>query len=181
MLYKKKKKQDLFIKLERCKYDEVEGGWQELFLKDLVKSGRNLHLYGIQLKRARGRMNCSLSSEKRKFIIQKLVGQLKIRLGIDDSLVQTLRPLIDINKSVSSRDLQQCHSFLLPDYDENCFYAEYNRAADLLKDYDGKTSLSHLQKLHELCSTELSIIKCGLARVAAAKPNSADVERLISD
>lgn len=178
MLYKKK---DLFIKLERCKYDEIEGGWEALFLKDLVTSGRNLYVYGIQLKRTRGRMNCSLLSVKRKFIIQKLVVKLKIRLGIDNSLEQTLRPLVDFKNTASSLDLQQCYSFLLPDYDENWFYTEYIRAVDLLKDNDGMTTLSHLQKLHELCPTELSIIKCGLARVAAAKPNSADVERLISE
>lgn len=75
-------------------------------------------------------MNCSLTSEKREFIIRKLVGQLKILLNMDDSLEKTLNPLIDIKNNVSIRDLQQCHSFLLPDYDENCFCTEYNRAAD---------------------------------------------------
>lgn len=133
------------------------------------------------LKKAHGRMSCSFTSARRQFIIQKLVGQLKIRLGIDDSLQQTLKPLVDIKNTISTRDLQHCHSFLLNDFDENCFCREYKKAADLLKDSDCKTTLSYLQKLHELCPNDLSVIKRGLARVAAAKPHSSDVERLISE
>lgn len=175
------KQQDLFAKLESCIDGEVEGGWEELFLKDLNVTGSKFSLYGIPLKKAPVRWNCSLSSATRQFIIRKLLGQLRIRLGIDESLQQTLRPLVDMKSTVSSQDLQQCYSFLLPDCDENGFYTEYYRAADLLRDCDCTTTLSYLQKLQELCPNDLSIMKCGLARVAAAKPHSADVERLISE
>lgn len=123
------KQHDLFTRLESCKYGELEGGWEELFLKDLVKTNKNFHLYG--------RMSCSFTSARRQFIVQKLVGQLKIRF---DSMQQTLKPLVDIKNTVSTRDLQHCHSFVLPDFDEDCFCREYKKAADLLKDSDCKTT-----------------------------------------
>ena len=50
-----------------------------------------------------------------------------------------------------------------------------------MKDHDCKTTVTILQMLQELCPKGLPIMKRGLARVAAAKPHSADVERLISE
>lgn len=117
------KKQNLFARLESCKNDALAGGWEELFLNELSKIGNTVYLCGIQMKKARDRMNCSLTSTTRDFILVKLIGQLKIRLGIEDSFQQTMKPLIDIDSTTLTSDLQYCYSFLLPDCDEHLFYS----------------------------------------------------------
>lgn len=77
-------------------------------------------------------------------------------------------------------ELKFCDSDIVPDLDVNSFCTEYYKAANLLKRNEFKRILPTLQKLHELCPGELTVMTSALAWVAAVKPHSADAERLIS-
>jgi len=67
---------------------------------------------------------------------------------------------------------------IIPDLVEDSFYMEYGIAAELLNQREFFSPLETLQELQRL-PDKLFIVKIALARVAAAKPHSADVERLI--
>lgn len=69
---------------------------------------------------------------------------------------------------------------IVSDYDENVFYSEYMTAVQLLKDESPENPLDILKELNRRVPNQLLVLKNALARVAAAKPHSADVERLIS-
>lgn len=105
---------------------------------------------------------------------------LKGRLDLDIDLQEDLQPLLEIKRTVSEESLKRCYTAIAKDCDENTFYHEYRTAADLLLGHDFTNTLNTLQKLLELVPDELPILKLALARVSAAKPHSADVERLIS-
>lgn len=110
-------------------------------------------------------------------IIDKLIGHLTIRLDLDASLLTAFQPLFTINSSTSLGDLEDCHAIVAPDIDPNIFIADYY---ELLSDGQPRTALESLQKLCDVSPQHLHSIKTGLARILAAKPHSADVERLIS-
>lgn len=67
----------------------------------------------------------------------------------------------------------------MPDLNKHSFYTEYALASNLLKEYDFEGPLETLQKLELLEPEKFDVLITALARVAAAKPRSADVERLI--
>ena len=113
-------------------------------------------------------------------IVEKLIQHLTIRLGLDEPLQMALRPLSNISATASLSELKTCHTTIIPDLDETLFTQEYYEAAHLLANFEFKTTLETLQTLQSICPSELSVLKRALARVAAAKPHSADVERLIS-
>ncbi len=91
-----------------------------------------------------------------------------------------MQPLAKICPSVTKNDLQSCLSFIGPDLDQNTFVFEYYKAAHMLQDIQCYTALSTLQAIHKLYPDGLHTLKSALSRVVAAKPHSADVERLIS-
>lgn len=109
-------------------------------------------------------------------IVDKLIQHLAVRFGLDEPLQMALRPL----STASLSELKTCHTAIIPDLDETLFTQEYYEAAHLLANFEFKTTLETLQTLQSICPSELSVLKRALARVAAAKPHSADIERLIS-
>lgn len=178
----------LFDKLEHCKQNCAEDGWEKVFLNNVKSDGQKTHFYGIELEKEvpsrTKRGTFSFTAKDRQFIITHFVKHLKIRIGLDDTLYTALKPLVKILPSALERDVDNCGSFIIPDLDVEQFNLEYYEAADSLTSfYDKcKTPIETLKQLNDLhphpdkCFT----LKVALARVAAIKPHSADVERLIS-
>lgn len=182
-------KASLFEKLQKCKAECVPAGWEQLFLQNVVKDKDNYSLYGINLKKnislRSTRRGTSLgayqfTTAKRQHIINSLIQNLNIRLGLDESIQDKLKPMAKISSSTTHNDLKMCYMFIAKDLSEDSFFSDYYEAAELLKEFDCTTVLESLRKLHEICPDRLHTIKCALARIVAAKPNPADVERLIS-
>lgn len=83
-------KTDLITRLENCKTECVPDGWEQLFKEKVVKTG-DKYLYGYHLKRTTPRFNrrqvaCSFTTNKRLHILNCLILNLNIRLGLDDAL-----------------------------------------------------------------------------------------------
>lgn len=174
---------DLFEKLERSKVKPIEGGWEELFLKNIVVNNNNVYFYGIKLskvsaKRTR-RIGISFTSYKRNRIIQSMVQHLKTRLALDIPLLRAFEPLVNIRTSTPQENLELCHRIIATDFEENIFKSEYHLAAKLLNGREFTSTLETLKTLIEKSPDQLNTIKVSLARISVAKPHSADVERLI--
>lgn len=153
-----------------------------MFLEDgkknfICRNGISFH--GIKLKKSVHKAY-SFKAQTRMKIVDKMIQHLAIRLALDDPVQMTLSPLSNIRATASLSELKTCHAMIIPDLDETVFTREYYEAANLLTEYKFKTTLKTLQKIQSICPNELSVIKRALARVAAAKIHSADVERLIS-
>jgi hypothetical protein len=188
-------KQSLFENLEKSKHTHVEEGWEELFLRQTVINTNNAILRGIQLKtatstiitrttrnnRATKRILPLFTPTTRQHIIGKLIQDLKMRLDLDLPLIKAFEPLLSINSLASLEDLKMCHAVVAPDIDENIFISDYYNAAALLNNDESCNPHEALKKLIEISPHHLSSIKSSLARILAAKPHSADVERLISE
>lgn len=172
----------LFAKLERCKGTHVDGGWEELFLQKIVTNDDNVSLYGITLNtisNARSRRNgISFNTNKRTFIIDSLIQNLKSRLQLDTALLTAFQPLIEITSNTTQDKLKLCHQTIAPDFDINIFVSDYYNAALLLHDCESNDIHEYLRRLIQ-SSDELQTMKIALSRILVAKPHSADVERLI--
>lgn len=175
----------LFTKLDRCKVEHIDNGWEDLFLKSVVSNGNDVFLFGIKLQTTisiRTRRNViSFNQQKRNHIIQTLIQHLKTRLDLDVPLLKAYEPFAKISSTTLQENLEFSHSIVAPDLDEDIFISEYYTVAELLNGNEFATTLETLQKLMEVCPDDLSTIKIVLARISVAKPHSADVERLISN
>lgn len=103
-----------------------------------------------------------------------------MRLSLDINLLTAFEPFVKIQSSTSQDDLKLSHRTIVPDFDENDFIAEYYTAAQLLNNREFGSVLETLHRIIDISPDELRSIKVALARIAVAKPHSADVERLIS-
>lgn len=179
-----RRKERLFERLQRCKNTSVEEGWEKLFLEK-VRTHRNIvSLHDIHLKTTINRSRNALAPFTpaiRVFIIDKLVGHLKIRLSLDADLLKSFKPLLSMSLATSEEDLKTTHAVIVPDVDQEIFISEYYEAAALLIDEPPRTVLDTLKKLISINPGHLQSIQTSLARILAAKPHSADVERLISE
>lgn len=180
-------KDRLFERLESCKNDCVDGGWEQLFLNNVITTGNETHFYGFKLTRngplRNGRQQHLFTVTKLKNIIDTLIKNLKIRIGLDNSLYESLKPLEKIVASTLEVNLEACRSFIIPDMDGDSFISDYYAAADSYNyenENECNTPLQSLKKLMEFHPDEFHTLKIVLARVRALKPHSADVERLIS-
>lgn len=124
-------KANLIKRLENCNNARVDGGWEECLSQSIVTNGNRKYLCGIQLKSVnsnfrivRGRRTVALSSftlQKRRFIIHRLIQNLKTRLELDNGLLAAMEPLRVISSSTSSEDLELCHSTFAPFVEINFF------------------------------------------------------------
>lgn len=140
--------------------------------------------YGHKLineRRTRNVSNYAYISEKREAIIRSLLTHLNERFECDEITQECLKPLHPITITSSTDSLQLCHEFVVPDFDKTLFIAEYRHVADSLKNHEFKSPLDTLQTLYQHSPDSFFIVKATLARLAAAKPHSADVERFISN
>lgn len=184
------RKANLIKRLENCINGKVDGGWEECLAQNIVTNGHRKYLYGIELKlvnsfirTVKGRrtvVSTSFTLQKRRFIIQQLIQNFNVRLELDNGLLAAMEPLRVVSLSTPTEDLELCHSTFAPDFGRDQFVSDYYGAAEILNDYQCKTTLESLQKIIDVCPENLTSLKLALARVSAAKPHSADVERLIS-
>lgn len=147
-------KNRLIERLETCENSYVLGGWEELFLKKLVKNNTSTYFYGHKLKSVRTDVRTIRSGNvftkyKRIKIVRSLIQQLKLRFGVDTSIQEAITPLVKISSSVTVGQIKLCHSFLIPDLDEQSFFSHYYIAADLLQHFENVTALGTLKILIE--------------------------------
>lgn len=158
------------------------------------------YLYDIELtaKTRRGKSHNKYVSDRRKFaairheILESLINFLEQRLDMPQ--VSALRVLEILDVNVSDAELRSCHRILCPDKNLIDFADEYRSAASLLQrslDKQASDNLLESQKvtlnltsafrlIQQFPSSKFPVLKTSMARVIAAKPHSADVERLIS-
>lgn len=102
-------------------------------------------------------------------------------MGLVDSSYESLKPLAKIVSAALKEDVDKCRSFIAPDLNEDQFLLDYYGAAGVLGHVDEfQKPLQSLKYLTEFHPNEFHTLKRALARVAALKPHSVDVERLIS-
>lgn len=175
-----KLKHNLLKELGECENTKIEGGWEELLGQKIVRIGNHLYLNDIKLK---SNLNTTRQSTftptTRKSIIRKLIHHLESRLALDDTLVKAMAPFEKIALSTKLDDLKICHKTFVPDVDLDQFCSEYYNAAAILTDIPCRNTIESLRKIDELTPDNLHTVQLALARVSAAKPHSADVERLI--
>lgn len=175
-------KDRFFERLESCKKNCVEERWEELFLNKVVHTEDEIHFYGFKLTRTtplrNRRRQCLFTDRKRNDIIDSLIKNPKIRIGLDATLYESLKPLEKIVPSTLENVLEKCRLFIIPDMDKDQFPLDYYAyaAADSLKNYEFETPLKLLKILIERHPNESYTLKITLARVAVAKPHLADVE-----
>lgn len=107
--------------------------------------------------------------------------KITFRLNNDINTQTSLQPLFNISISVTIESVKLCQSLIAPDVPVRTFVNEYFRAADLLEaQSNGEEELNTNQSYNHVCGNTFPTIKLALVRAIAAKPHSADVERLIS-
>lgn len=184
ILHVQKKKENLFERLQQCIDETLTDGWEQMFLSKIETKDDGVYFFGHNLLRNSNRTSrlarCTFTIVERKLIINTLIQLMNTRLDFDIELQRKLEPLGSMKTSVCYQELQSCYELIVPDLNENAFHTDYASAFNLLKDYDIEDPLQILQKLELLAPGKFEVLKTALARVAAAKPHSADVERLIS-
>ena len=154
------------------------------------------YLHGIELKtkRRRGKMN-KYVSDRREYsairfeILENLINFLEKRLDIPQ--LSAMHVLKSLDVDVSDSELCNCHQIVCPDKDLRVYADDYRSAAYVVRrsldkqfsDNAGSKSqqmnlTSTFQLLMKLPGFD--VLKTSMARVIAARPHSADVERLIS-
>lgn len=185
MLELKSKADKLALKLNILKASPLEGGWEKLFLANLVVENKEKFFFGISLRVSRKRKRNGSSSDlkfdatKRETIIDSLIKSLGDRLDTEIVSEEHLRPLSKLSSTMSCKALEYCHLYVIPDLNRESFYEEYFKAAEVLGSC--KNPYTILQKLHNVDAAEFSILKTALARAIVCKPHTSDVERLISN
>lgn len=178
------KKEKLTERLLICIDECVQDGWKQFFLAIMWKKSNGIYFYGHKLFENQGRSTtnptCVFTNSERTSIIHLLIQNINARLDDDIEMQESLKPLAAIKAIVSRQSLKRCYKFIVPDFDETTFSRYYSTAAELFEQCNFNNPEETLQTLHLLVPGELTVLKCALARVAAAKPHSADVERLIS-
>ena len=178
------KKAQLCEQLEKCINNSVKKGWEELFLNKIEYVNEVMFFNGYQLvieSRTRNVSIYAFTFQKREAIIRSLIKYLNERLECDEFIQECLKPLHPITLTASTDSLEMCHKCIIPDFDKYRFITEYRAAADLLKNYQFVSPLKTLQTLIQISPGSFLTVKTALARLAAAKPHSSDVERFISN
>jgi hypothetical protein len=99
---------------------------------------------------------------------------------IPDSEFKELEPLRHILPTTTDNQLRECHKTIIPDMPLGDFVSSYREVCD---QFSVKTlnALNPRDVITLICKTECwQTMTVALARLLAAKPHSADVERLIS-
>lgn len=175
-------KKNKFVKrLEDLRTKRLHGGWEEEFFLKINKSNGQTLLYGHILIPRSKNSNCKFGLPERDSIIFSLITSIGERLGIDEVTDRHLMPLSVLSHATTHRALNLCHSFIVPDLNEADFVAEYRHALEFYKNAVFGTPYEILHALKIDSRTDrYPALTTALARAAAAKPHSSDVERLIS-
>lgn len=166
--------------LEKLKNYSFPDGWEQLFLGSIVHNQNKIYIHGIRLLKTTSRRSFEFSRYHRQRIIQTLVNHVNIRIDFDSSFRAAIEPLVNLSPTVQQNTLKACHNAIAEDFDQESFLSDYKLAGDLLDDESLSHPKEYLESLKEKCPERLHTIKVALARILTLKPNSADVERLIS-
>lgn len=174
-------------RLLKLKDDYLLGGWVQC-LKDAVstESDDSITLKGIPLAKEQPRRckeHHKYVSDKRDVtsvcheVVHSLVEFLAQRFEMDAPLQKLLKPFACLQ---SEANLGEVHKVLGSDMDLSQFAMEYEEIL-LLENIGGLQTSTLGEKVRYLSSTEdYRNVATLLARILAAKPHSADVERVIS-
>ena len=111
-------------------------------------------------------------------VINTLTEFFKTR--IPETEFKELEPLRHILPSTTDDQLRECHKLIVPDVPLSDFVMSYREVLDHLPSKE-REELNPRDLYQYVCKTECwNALSVALARLLAAKPHSADVERLIS-
>ncbi len=175
----------LVARLTQISETPLLGGWEKLFLNGVTENeaGDSFFL-GFQLKNA---STCQRRKSHHLFITDsrdinsvriEVIESLKTFLGerLTDDDFDDLQPLKQLQMNVSDEELTECHGKIVPDLPLMEFAESYREAAGQNMEH---RSIEELLK-YVLLVPQWKILAVALARFSAAKPHSADVERIIS-
>lgn len=111
----------------------------------------------------------------RREIVLTLANFMEARMP--DSHFEELEVLRQLNVNASDDELKRCHRVICPDHKLTDFISSYREASS-----ESTLTALNLRECLKKCSSvaEWKPLSTSLARLIAAKPHSADVERLIS-
>ena len=177
---------------KKLKQDPLLSGWMEIFNKQLVvqsdEDDENTVLCGQELRTAKPRRNQHHNlfvSETRDVnavkneIVDSLINFLDERFSIsDDHDISILKPFIDLENSA---DIKLLHNTFFKDLPLDELDMEYAEAV-YLRNIDQQKCMPLQYKLKRLLQSGFfPNVSVAFARIFAAKPHSADVERLCDE
>lgn len=183
----------LIKNIENLRNAPLVGGWEELFTKEIIteinpNSNKTItKLKDIELfdksKLGRQKKNHNLYvSEDSSFsairndIIEHLLNYVSERLDITEW--SFLKPLATISEHTTDEELSKCHGLICSDFELVEFVTSY-REVSCVQNFKNKKISKDMLKM--LLSNECwKSLSTAVARIIAAKPHSADVERIIS-
>jgi hypothetical protein len=141
----------------------------QLWVKE--RRRKSIHLYVSDVRDA---------NAVRFEIIQSIRNFVQTRLP--ESEFDSLKPLHHLlpPEDITDMDLEKCHAMVVPDHSLVDFICSYREAA---KKFGQEVAIgSSIREIYKkiIHVAEWKPLSCALARILAAKPHSADVERLIS-
>lgn len=158
----------------------VSLGWEEAFLENLSQVETR---FGKKIFKFHGYVLTEDNSHKefsklRKDVILSMIEFLKKMFECDSSLRDNILPLRVLDPDTSVEQLKKCYKIACPDLEFRLFCQEYFELA-CVQEYRESSPVQLLKILCRNKDGQFDTIKKALARLVAAKPHSADVERII--
>lgn len=152
----------------------LSGGWVSAFNEQIeILSEERFRLNGIELRIPRRRDPAAVKNE----ITLSLCNFLEARFQDDREIVDIFDKFMSFDRSVNLRNIHEC---IASDLDLASLDLEYSEVIDLgFSETLKKLSLIEMIQMF-IRLGNYPILTTIFARIAAAKPHSADVERLIS-
>lgn len=164
------------------KINRLVGGFERKLSEQLLREedeNDKICFKSVELQtECSSRRGATSFSEIRENILNTLGKFLTERFEVEDNLLDKIVPFVEFDQKV---DIEEIHGLLAADLSLPNLYMQYNDFAttNTLKGMGVKDIISRLSKTAESRSTYKELITV-FARIAAATPHSADVERLIS-
>lgn len=159
----------------------VVSGWEENFLENLsqveTRFGKKIFKFNGYVLNEQN--NPKPFSERRNAIITSMIRFLQQMFECDSRIRENILPLQKLDPDTSVEELKRCYDVTCPDLEFRVFCQEYFELA-CVAEYQEASPVQLLKILCRNKEGQFDTIKKGLARLVAAKPHSADVERLIS-
>ncbi|KAJ3649585.1 hypothetical protein Zmor_021319 [Zophobas morio] len=180
---------DCIRSLDSLIRDKLAGGWEELLDNSLVYDEdnnitlKNIHITDVP-ERRRSKHHLYVTDHRnfeaiRGEIILSLKEFLKERFHIDQTLLSAITPFVRLDENAP---LNEIHNLIAHDLDFEELSLEYNDICtkEILKNKSLHELVKYLSMLPVGKKEMFSTILTSFARILAATPHSADVERLIS-
>lgn len=183
---------ELCTAIEELKSKPLLGGWESTLQNTVVKEDLlnddgqaicNIKLKNIDLSteeiEKRGAHNKKRHFEVvRAEIIEKLLQLTKNNFDFEDELIKLLIPFVKFDKE--NVNIMEIHEKIAPDLDISSLGLQFNELCELgqLRDCNISDIVSHLAA-NDVNSSYVDVLTV-FARLVAATPSSADVERSIS-